>query len=68
VITGAAAGIGRATAWPSLAGVEPAAIARGFGCQAERVEGLGRLTEVLDEVLPLLRERSEPLLLEIPVS
>jgi benzoylformate decarboxylase len=55
-------------AWPSLAGVELAAIARGFGCQAERVEGLDRLTEVLDEVLPELRERSEPLLLEVPVS
>jgi benzoylformate decarboxylase len=54
--------------WPRLDGLDIGAIARGFGCPARRVETHADLVAVLDELVPGLRERSEPLLLEVAVE
>ena len=48
--------------------VDVAAVARGFGCPAQTIEDHDTLLRTLDEVLPSLAERSEPLLLEVVVS
>ena len=45
-----------------------AAVARGFGCSARRVETYEDLTRVLDEVVPGLVHRDEPLLLDVVVA
>jgi benzoylformate decarboxylase len=54
-------------AWPSFEEVDVSAIASGFGCPARRVESPADLVAVLDDVLPGLGERQEPLLLEVAV-
>jgi benzoylformate decarboxylase len=43
-------------------------LARSFGCPARRVATYDGLVETLDEVLPGLAGRDEPLLLEIVVA
>jgi benzoylformate decarboxylase len=52
--------------WPGF-GVDVAAIARAFGCPARTVREHGELLETLDEVVPGLAGRSEPLLLEVVI-
>ena len=42
-------------------------IAEGFGCPARRVLTYTELIGVLDEVLPTLADRQEPLVLEVVV-
>ena len=59
---------GAAPAWPSFDELDVAAVARGLGCEARRIERLDELLATFDDVLPGLREREEPLLLEIAVS
>jgi benzoylformate decarboxylase len=54
--------------WPAFEDVDVAAVARGFGCPARRIEDHGELLEVLDEVIPTLAERREPLLLSVVIS
>src|SRR5207302_127998 len=54
--------------WPRFEGIEMAALARSLGCPARRVTGYDELVAVLDEVVPSLASRREPLLLEIPVG
>jgi benzoylformate decarboxylase len=59
---------GGKTPWPGVGGVDIAAIARGFGCAAERIETHDELMRALDQAVPGLAERDEPLLLEVVVE
>jgi benzoylformate decarboxylase len=53
--------------WPGF-GVDVAGLARAFGCPARTVREHAELLEVLDEVVPGLAGRGEPLLLEVAVE
>jgi benzoylformate decarboxylase len=59
---------GAAGPWPSFAELDLAAVARGFGCSAETIATYDDLVRALDEVLPGLRGRRTPLLLDVRVS
>jgi benzoylformate decarboxylase len=63
-----AAAQGGDAAWPSFENVEMFAIAQGLGCPAQRIETHDDLLRVLDEVIPTLAERTEPLLLEVVIQ
>jgi benzoylformate decarboxylase len=63
-----AAHTGKAAPWPAFDTVDIAAIARGFGCPAERIEDHGALLTRLDEVIPTLARRDEPLVLEVVIA
>jgi benzoylformate decarboxylase len=58
---------GGSAPWPSF-DVDVAGLARALGCPARTVSGYDELLETLDEVLPGLGGRDEPLLLEIAVA
>ncbi len=58
---------GGAGPWPSF-DVDITAIAQGFGCPARRISGYEELLATLDDVLPGLAGRDEPLLLEIVIA
>jgi benzoylformate decarboxylase len=49
--------------WPGF-DVDVAAIARALGCPAERISEWPRLCEALDDAVPELAGRTEPLVLE----
>ena len=68
VMDGLAQRVGKAAAWPGFESVDIGAIARGLGCPSVRVETHADLVRTLDEVLPGLAERGEPLLLEAVVG
>ena len=53
--------------WPGFE-VDVAAIAQALGCPARRIAQWAELGEALDEVVPALAERTEPLVLEILVE
>jgi len=55
-------------AWPGFESVDIGGMARSLGCPSVRVETHDALTRVLDEVLPGLAGRREPLLLECVVG
>jgi benzoylformate decarboxylase len=55
-------------AWPSFGAVDIAAIAEAFGCEARRIADGDALDAALDEVVPGLRDRTSPLLLEVAVE
>ena len=55
-------------AWPSFGAVDIAAIAEAFGCEARRIGDAEALGAALAEVVPDLRERTSPLLLEVTVE
>jgi benzoylformate decarboxylase len=59
---------GGAGPWPSFSEIELAAVARGFGCPARRIANADELHAVLDEVVPTLAERDDPLLLDVVVA
>jgi benzoylformate decarboxylase len=59
---------GGAGPWPSFKEIELASVARGFGCPARRITTQDELESVLDEVVPTLGEREEPLLLDVVVA
>jgi len=59
---------GNAGPWPALDGIDVAAMARAQGCEARRVEAHDDLLRVLDDVIPALKDRSTPLLLEVVVA
>jgi benzoylformate decarboxylase len=59
---------GGPAAWPAFESVDLGAIARGLGCPTVRVETHSELVSTLDEVLPGLVGRREPLLLEVVVG
>jgi benzoylformate decarboxylase len=54
--------------WPGFGEVDVAAIARGFGCPARSVLTHEELTAALDEVVPELASREEPLLLDVAIA
>jgi benzoylformate decarboxylase len=55
-------------AWPSVGHLDLQALAAGFGCPSRRVESYESLGAVLDEVVPTLAGRDEPLLVEAVVA
>jgi benzoylformate decarboxylase len=59
---------GGSAAWPGFESVDLGAIARGLGCPTVRVETHSELVSTLDDVLPGLAGRREPLLLEAVVG
>jgi benzoylformate decarboxylase len=54
--------------WPSFDEVDVAAIARGFGCDAQRLETQDELVSALDEAIPTLGSRTAPLLLDVRIA
>jgi len=58
---------GGAAPWPGFS-IDVAGLARAFGCPARTVAGYDELAGVLDEVVPDLVHRDEPLLLEVTVA
>ena len=53
--------------WPGFT-IDVAGLARALGCPARTVREHAELLQVLDEVLPGLSDRDEPLLLEVAVA
>jgi benzoylformate decarboxylase len=54
--------------WPGFEEVSVSTIASGFGCPTRRITSYAELVEVLDEVVPHLGSRREPLLLDVAVT
>jgi len=54
--------------WPPFANVRIAAIAEALGCPSRVVAGHDELLAALDEIIPTLATREEPLLLEVAVG
>lgn len=59
---------GAAGPWPAFAEIELATIARGFGCPARRIATHEELVAALDEAVPTLATRAEPLLLDVVIA
>lgn len=59
---------GQAGPWPAFEEVDVAALAEGLGCPAVRIEDHVGLLRVLDEVLPGLADRDQPLLLDVAIA
>lgn len=55
-------------AWPAFGAVSVSAIARGFGVDAQVVDNHDTLVAALDEIVPTLGSRTEPLVLEVIVE
>jgi benzoylformate decarboxylase len=55
-------------AWPPFGAVDIASISEGFGCEARRIGDRNTLETELDRVVPGLRDRTTPLLLEVTVE
>ena len=53
--------------WPSFSGIDISGLATAFGCAARQVGTPDELELTLDEVVPGLADRDEPLLLEVAV-
>ncbi len=53
--------------WPAFEEVDVSVLAEGLGCPAERVESYEAMIKVLDEVVPTLIDRTEPLVLQVAV-
>ncbi|MCZ2812594.1 benzoylformate decarboxylase [Modestobacter sp. VKM Ac-2979] len=60
-------GAGKAP-WPSFPEVRLSALATALGCPARRISSHEELLEVLDDVLPRLRDLDAPLLLDVEVA
>ncbi|MFG1681952.1 thiamine pyrophosphate-dependent enzyme [Nonomuraea sp. NPDC049269] len=54
--------------WPAFTEVSMGGMARSLGCEARRVDTAEELAAVLDEVVPTLAAREEPLLLDVTVG
>jgi benzoylformate decarboxylase len=54
--------------WPGFGEIEIAALARGFGCPAQRITTHDELLAALDETIPTLAGREEPLLLDVVIA
>jgi benzoylformate decarboxylase len=53
--------------WPGFPEVHVARLADGFGCPSDSVSTLDALVEVMDRVIPTLRTRGEPLLVNVEI-
>ena len=51
--------------WPSLEGIRVDQLAGALGVPSVRVSAVEHLVEVLDEVMPGLRERDQPLVVDV---
>ena len=60
--------VGRPPPWPGFGDLDVAAIARGFGCPARRITAYDELVDALDDAIPTLASRKEPLLLDVVVA
>jgi benzoylformate decarboxylase len=58
----------QAAPWPDFGAIDIAAMARAQGCPALRVEAHDDLTAALDDAVPGLAGRNDPLLLEVAVA
>src|SRR4051812_34907403 len=58
----------KAAPWPHFEEVRVSTLADGLGCAARRIEHHDELLAVLDEVVPGLADRTEPLLLDVAVE
>lgn len=54
--------------WPQFADVDVAGLARAFGCEARKIGTHDDLLAALDEAIPDLAARSEPLLLDVAIA
>lgn len=54
--------------WPRFTEIDIAGLATAFGCPAQRIATPDGLEQALDEVVPGLADRDEPLLLEVAVA
>lgn len=54
--------------WPAFEDVSLSGLARELGCPARRVDSYPVLTAVLDEVVPTLADRDQPLVLDVAVA
>lgn len=54
--------------WPQFADVDVAGLARAFGCESRKIGAHDELIAALDEALPDLAARSEPLLLDVAIA
>jgi benzoylformate decarboxylase len=54
--------------WPGFEEVDPAGLARSLGCPSQRIETAAELTAALDEIVPGLADRTEPLVLDVRVD
>jgi thiamine pyrophosphate-dependent acetolactate synthase large subunit-like protein len=59
-------GDGRAP-WPAFEEISVSGLAQSFGCPAQRVETHEDLLAILDDIIPTLAARAEPLVLEVAV-
>ncbi|RNL86088.1 thiamine pyrophosphate-dependent enzyme [Halostreptopolyspora alba] len=59
---------GAAPAWPDFPEVSVSGLSREMGCPARRVDTLDDLITVLDATVPTLRDRGEPLVLDVAVA
>jgi benzoylformate decarboxylase len=59
--------VGGRPPWPGF-GIDVAGLARALGCPARAVSEHDELLRILDEVVPGLADRNEPLLLEVAVA
>jgi benzoylformate decarboxylase len=58
---------GGSAPWPGF-GIDVAGLARAFGCASRTVAAYDDLVHILDEIVPGLVQREEPLLLEVAVA
>jgi benzoylformate decarboxylase len=68
VMDGLAERAGGRGPWPSFEQIDIVAIAGALGCPARRIETHAELIAALDEVIPSLAERQEPLLVEVALQ
>jgi benzoylformate decarboxylase len=59
---------GGTSVWPRFPDIDLSGLARSFGCPARRVSSYDELTAALDEIVPELAGRDEPLFLEVTVA
>jgi len=55
-------------AWPAFDSIDLATVSEGLGCPALRVSGYDELVRALDELIPRLAERAEPLLVNVAIA
>ena len=63
-----AAAAGGKPPWPGFEDIDLTGLATSFGCPAVRIEDHDSLIQTLDEVVPSLAQRRQPLLLDVRVS
>jgi benzoylformate decarboxylase len=59
---------GGAAPWPSFPEIDFVALAGAFGCPAETAATQDELERCLDEVVPALEDRDQPLVLVVSVA